>query len=108
MHTATPRGRSITLPLALVAALLLAGGCATVERSVEERHIESDFSENPKAVVVWNSNLYPDFEAKVSEDCYDRAEIGQPVPDGCVTPSTWFSRPTPTVLPPPSLSSVLS
>jgi len=71
--------------LAFVVAVF-ASGCATVERSVEGRHVEANPSGEPQPVVVWDSNLYPVFEANVSQGCYDRAEIGSAVPSGCVRP----------------------
>lgn len=77
--------RTGVLALALVATLL-ASGCASVERSVEERRVESNPDGKPQPVVVWASNLYPQYKANVSQDCYDTAEVGQAVPEGCVKP----------------------
>jgi hypothetical protein len=73
------------LALAFVAALL-ATGCASVERSVQAKRVESHPDGKPQPVVVWDSNLYPEYKANVDQECYDRAQVGAPVPEGCVKP----------------------
>ncbi len=85
--------RTLALPLALLASLLLAG-CAEVNRTVTAREVVVDDGE-PHRVVAWESNRYPLFEALPDDACWEQATIGQPPPEACLTTDALASEADP-------------
>lgn len=78
-----PRARVVAL-VALLPVLLLTA-CAEVNRIVLDRYTVSDGAGGPEPALRWESNRYPDFEARVSDDCWRAARIGDPVSEDCVS-----------------------
>jgi len=82
------RPRTGFLLTALLAVLVLATACAEADRTVSRKYRVSSGSGSSQPALLWQSNRYPDFEARVSEDCWAEAEVGATVPDGCVSPAS--------------------
>jgi len=88
--------KSLTRPLPLaVLAILLLAACAEVDRTVTAREIVVPENDDPYRAVTWESNRYPLFESRPSEDCWDEAVIGQPPPEVCLSTEVLASEADP-------------
>jgi hypothetical protein len=84
MFTASRRGRGHG-PLLAGALLLVAVACADVDRTVTEHRIETDPEGSRTWLLGWESNVYPRIEVEVDAICWNRAGVGQPLPEFCLT-----------------------
>lgn len=78
--------RIIPLLTALCALLFLGTACAEANRTTVRRYTVSDGAGGTQPALLWESNRYPDFEARVSDTCWSEAQVGAPVPGSCVSP----------------------
>ena len=83
MRAAKHRGTAVAL--ALLAALLAATACADIDRTVTEHRIETDLEGNRTRLLAWESNVYPRIEVEADPICWNRAAVGQPLPEFCLT-----------------------
>lgn len=79
------RSRPALIFAALLGVAVLASACADVERITISRHRVSNTVGGDYPALLWESNRYPDFQGRVSDACWDDAELGGPLPDSCVS-----------------------
>lgn len=73
-----------SLVLALLGVLVLLGGCAEAERVVTSRERTEFVPRQVRYELAWESALYRPQRVAVSEGCYERSVVGDPVPIECL------------------------
>lgn len=86
--------------LLLLAGMLLLGACAEANRVVDAARAVPQPSGSTLYTVAWRSDLYAPQAVSHSarerdgfvRDCYERAEVGQPLPSACLTRDALFNE----------------